>query len=178
MPDSMTLAAPSQETVVHQKRPGGVGALAASAVGQPCPYCTGSGMVKSIPTICYKIQTEARKMSADLDAQSLTLRVNPEIAKTLKTLESSLIEDLEQKWTHSRTRISSPRHDALMGAWQDFAAVKLRDVPHDWVSIRSRGCGQSRDLASFADRAESYYPASRQRHGGGNTSGRSPRGWD
>ena len=63
---------------------------------QPCPYCTGSGMVKSIPTICYEIQAEARKMSADLDARSLTLRVNPEIAKALKTRESSLIEELEQ----------------------------------------------------------------------------------
>ncbi len=63
---------------------------------QPCPYCTGSGMVKSIPTICYEIQTEARKMSAELESQSLTLRVNPEIAKTLKTRESSLIEELEQ----------------------------------------------------------------------------------
>jgi Rne/Rng family ribonuclease len=63
---------------------------------QPCPYCTGSGMVKSIPTICYEIQSEARKMSADMDARSLTLRVNPEIAKSLKTRESSLIEELEQ----------------------------------------------------------------------------------
>jgi ribonuclease G len=63
---------------------------------QPCPYCTGSGMVKSIPTICYEIQAEARKMSVDLDTQSLTLRVNPEIAKAFKTRESSLIEELEQ----------------------------------------------------------------------------------
>jgi Rne/Rng family ribonuclease len=63
---------------------------------QPCPYCTGSGMVKSIPTICYEIQAEARKMSADLDSRSLTLRVNPEIGKALKTRESSLIEELEQ----------------------------------------------------------------------------------
>ncbi len=63
---------------------------------QPCPYCTGSGMVKSIPTICYEIQAEARKMAVDLDARSLTLRVNPEIAKSLKTRESSLIEELEQ----------------------------------------------------------------------------------
>ncbi len=63
---------------------------------QPCPYCTGSGMVKSVPTICYEIQAEARKMSADLDSPSLTLRVNPEIAKALKTRESSLIEELEQ----------------------------------------------------------------------------------
>jgi ribonuclease G len=63
---------------------------------QPCPYCTGSGMVKSVPTICYEIQAEARKMSPDLDASSLTLRVHPEIAKTLKTREAALIEELEQ----------------------------------------------------------------------------------
>src|SRR6266851_6437163 len=36
---------------------------------QPCPYCTGSGMVKSIPTLCYEIQAEARKMAtADHEA--------------------------------------------------------------------------------------------------------------
>src|ERR1700687_4451363 len=38
---------------------------------QPCPYCTGSGMVKSIPTLCYEIQGEARKMAtADLEQTS------------------------------------------------------------------------------------------------------------
>jgi len=63
---------------------------------QPCPYCTGSGMVKSVPTICYEIQAEARKMAADLEASSLTLRVNPEIAKALKTREAVLVEELEQ----------------------------------------------------------------------------------
>jgi ribonuclease G len=75
---------------------------------QPCPYCTGSGMVKSIPTICYEIQTEAKKMAADLDAQNLTLRVNPEIAKALKTRESSLIEDLEHSTRKSVVIQSDP----------------------------------------------------------------------
>jgi len=65
---------------------------------QPCPYCTGSGMVKSIPTLCYEIQCEARKMAPEMDSGSLTLRVHPEIAKALKTRESSLIEELE-RWT-------------------------------------------------------------------------------
>ncbi|MGA7918925.1 MAG: Rne/Rng family ribonuclease [Candidatus Acidiferrales bacterium] len=65
---------------------------------QPCPYCTGSGMVKSIPTLCYEIQTEARKMAPDIDSGSITLRVHPEISKALKTRESSLIEELE-RWT-------------------------------------------------------------------------------
>ncbi|HEV2420145.1 MAG TPA: Rne/Rng family ribonuclease [Candidatus Acidoferrales bacterium] len=63
---------------------------------QPCPYCTGSGMVKSIPTLCYEIQSEARKMAPEIDAASLTLRVHPEIAKALKTRESSLMDELEK----------------------------------------------------------------------------------
>ena len=33
--------------------------------------CTGSGMVKSIPTICYEIQTEAKKMAARLTDDEL-----------------------------------------------------------------------------------------------------------
>jgi ribonuclease G len=64
---------------------------------QPCPSCTGSGMVKSIPTLCYEIQNEARKMAvATPDNPNLTLRVHPEIAKALKTRESMLIDELEQ----------------------------------------------------------------------------------
>jgi Rne/Rng family ribonuclease len=65
---------------------------------QPCPYCTGSGMVKSIPTLCYEIQTEARKMAPEVDSGSITLRVHPEISKAFKTRESSLVEELEH-WT-------------------------------------------------------------------------------
>lgn len=65
---------------------------------QPCPYCTGSGMVKSVPTLCYEIQTEARKMAPEVASGTLTLRVHPEIAKALKTRESGLIEELEH-WT-------------------------------------------------------------------------------
>ena len=65
---------------------------------QPCPYCTGSGMVKSIPTLCYEIQTEARKMAPEMGSGSITLRVHPEISKALKTREASLIEELE-RWT-------------------------------------------------------------------------------
>ncbi len=45
-------------------------------------------------------------MAAELDSQSVTLRVNPEIAKALKTRESSLVEELEQA-THKSVIIQS-----------------------------------------------------------------------
>jgi Rne/Rng family ribonuclease len=73
---------------------------------QPCPYCTGSGMVKSVPTLCYEIQTEARKMAPEMDAAIITLRVHPEIAKALKTRESGLVEELE-RWTRKTVIIQA-----------------------------------------------------------------------
>jgi ribonuclease G len=83
---------------------------------QPCPYCTGSGMVKSIPTLCYEIQTEARKMAvADHEGPNLTLRVHPEIAKALKTRESILIDELEQN-SHKHIIIQS---DATLH-WEQY----------------------------------------------------------
>jgi ribonuclease G len=73
---------------------------------QPCPYCTGSGMVKSVPTLCYEIQTEARKMAPEMESNSVTLRVHPEIAKALKTREAALIEELEH-WTKKHVIIQA-----------------------------------------------------------------------
>jgi Rne/Rng family ribonuclease len=83
---------------------------------QPCPYCTGSGMVKSIPTLCYEIQSEARKMAvAEHEGPNLTLRVHPEIAKALKTRESILIDELEQN-SHKHIIIQS---DATLH-WEQY----------------------------------------------------------
>src|SRR6266403_1670043 len=83
---------------------------------QPCPYCTASGMVKSIPTLCYEIQAEARKMAAaDHESPNLTLRVHPEIAKALKTRESMLMDELEQN-SHKHVIIQS---DATLH-WEQY----------------------------------------------------------
>ena len=64
---------------------------------QPCPTCDGIGMVKSIPTLCYEIQNEARKMAHTIDAPELTIRANPEIIKALKVHESELVHELEEQ---------------------------------------------------------------------------------
>jgi ribonuclease G len=62
---------------------------------EPCPYCSGSGSIKSAFTICYEILTEMRKIGPDLDGQGVLLRVNPDIARALKEEESALLRDLE-----------------------------------------------------------------------------------
>jgi ribonuclease G len=60
-----------------------------------CSYCAGSGWVKSTTTVCYEILAEARKMASQIEGKSMTLRVNPEVAKTLKSREGALVSELE-----------------------------------------------------------------------------------
>ncbi len=62
----------------------------------PCPYCSGSGSIKSASTICYEILTEMKKIGGDLEGQGVILRVNPDIARALKEEESALLRDLQQ----------------------------------------------------------------------------------
>jgi Rne/Rng family ribonuclease len=66
------------------------------ALTEPCPYCAGASVIKSSATICYEILTEVKKISADLDGQSLVLRVNPDIARALRDEERAVFRDLKQ----------------------------------------------------------------------------------
>ena len=63
---------------------------------EPCPYCAGSAVIKSRSTICYEILSEVKKISGDLDGQSLVLRVNPDIARALKDEERAVFKELKQ----------------------------------------------------------------------------------
>src|SRR5712692_6267572 len=63
---------------------------------EPCPYCSGTGVIKSTSTICYEILSEVKKVSPDLNGHRLLLRVNPDIARALKEEESAVLKDLRQ----------------------------------------------------------------------------------
>ena len=62
---------------------------------EPCPYCSGSGSIKSSATICYEILEEMKKLGNDLDGQGILLRVNPDIARALKEEESAVLRELQ-----------------------------------------------------------------------------------
>jgi ribonuclease G len=65
----------------------------------PCNYCQGAGLVKSPQTICYEMLDEARRLSRNLGeektSQQATLRVNPEVAKVLRTTERDVLNEIE-----------------------------------------------------------------------------------
>jgi Rne/Rng family ribonuclease len=65
-------------------------------LGEPCPYCTGAGFVKSVPTVCNELYIEMRKMAKLHDKTDVAVRVNPEVAKALKANNGKLISELEE----------------------------------------------------------------------------------
>jgi Rne/Rng family ribonuclease len=65
-------------------------------IGSPCPYCDSTGYVKSATTICNDIYIEMRKMSKHLDHADVMLRVNPEVAKSLKANNGKALTEMEE----------------------------------------------------------------------------------
>jgi ribonuclease G len=61
-----------------------------------CVYCTGTGMIKSVQTVCNEIYVEMRKMSRHLERHDVLLRVNPEVVKALKANNARWLQEMEE----------------------------------------------------------------------------------
>jgi Rne/Rng family ribonuclease len=66
------------------------------ALCTPCPVCEGAGYVKSVKTVIGEILTEAHKLRKVVEGEEVILRVNPEVAKTLKSASNKYLEELEE----------------------------------------------------------------------------------
>jgi ribonuclease E len=65
-------------------------------LGTPCTYCTGTGMIKSVQTICNEIYVEMRKMAKHLEHHDVMLRVHPEVVKGLKEKGGRWLQEMEE----------------------------------------------------------------------------------
>src|SRR3954452_7587436 len=63
---------------------------------EPCPYCAGTGVIKSSSTICYEILNEVKKVGPDINGHRLVLRVEPDIPRAPEEEESAVLKDLRQ----------------------------------------------------------------------------------
>jgi ribonuclease G len=62
-----------------------------------CPYCKGSGRIKTTSTICLQIRAEVlRRIRRGTSARELLLRVHPEVSAALQNGESAILEELER----------------------------------------------------------------------------------
>jgi Rne/Rng family ribonuclease len=65
-------------------------------IGSPCPYCEATGFVKNVNTVCNEIYIEMRKLAKHLEQSDVMLRVNPEVAKSLKANNGRWLNELEE----------------------------------------------------------------------------------
>jgi ribonuclease G len=63
-------------------------------MSEPCPYCAGTGNIKSTSTVCYEILSEVKKIGPELNGHRLLIRVNPDIARALKEEEENVMRDI------------------------------------------------------------------------------------
>ncbi len=67
------------------------------ALCTPCPTCSGSGIVKSAPTVISEILNESRKMALEAEEpKDVVLRVYPDVAKMLKSGSNAYLRELEE----------------------------------------------------------------------------------
>jgi len=64
----------------------------------PCGYCEGAGYIKSPQTVITEILHEAQRLRKAVADQkgNLMLRVNPEVAKVLKSNQNSFLQEVEE----------------------------------------------------------------------------------
>ena len=62
----------------------------------PCPYCEGAGYVKSPQTVIGEILQEANKIAKVVEGKDVMLRVNPEVARLLKSNQNTFLQEIEE----------------------------------------------------------------------------------
>ncbi len=59
-----------------------------------CPYCTGSGKIKSNPTMLFEVQREVRRLAPSMEGHRLIIRANPEVAAEMEAERAVILEGL------------------------------------------------------------------------------------
>ncbi len=62
---------------------------------RPCPYCKGSGRIKTTSTVLQELRREVLRQTRKGPVRELLLRVHPEVAEALQTQERGLLDELQ-----------------------------------------------------------------------------------
>ena len=64
---------------------------------QTCPYCEGSGRIKSVATICFSLRRALLKARGTMLSKEVLVRVHPEVARALQGEERGVLADVERE---------------------------------------------------------------------------------
>ena len=63
---------------------------------QSCPYCEGTGKVKSVSSVCFEILREVMKSVKEESSSKVSIFAHPEVCSQLTSEDFFIIENLEE----------------------------------------------------------------------------------
>jgi ribonuclease G len=75
---------------------------------EPCPYCEGTGYIKSRTTVAFEIFRKLKREIRDLPGQQISLQVHPDVAALLYDEENRIIEEIEQHFGKQIAIVARP----------------------------------------------------------------------
>jgi ribonuclease G len=64
---------------------------------EPCPYCEGTGQVKSVTSVCYEVLREIAKTMKRTDSDKISVFAHPEVSASLTSDDFEVLEALEEQ---------------------------------------------------------------------------------
>ncbi|MCQ2379223.1 MAG: Rne/Rng family ribonuclease [Victivallaceae bacterium] len=76
----------------------------------PCPYCSGTGLIKSAVTMCAEIQRKLNAVLRDRKFKNVPIRIfmHPEVLAQLRNEDSAFLSELEHKYHHELSFRADP----------------------------------------------------------------------
>jgi ribonuclease G len=76
-------------------------------LSQKCTVCAGTGLTRSVRTVCYSVHHQVQRMlSLSPAAKSMTIRCHPEIGKALRGGENAVLKEIK-KMTGQKVRVKT-----------------------------------------------------------------------
>ncbi|MDD2558930.1 MAG: Rne/Rng family ribonuclease [Desulfuromonadaceae bacterium] len=75
---------------------------------EPCPYCDGTGYIKSRTTMAFEIFRKLQREARNLPGYRINLQVHPDVATLLYDEERCIIDEIELQFQKQITVISRP----------------------------------------------------------------------
>lgn len=124
---------------------------------EPCPACSGAGVVKSTTTLAYEIIREIRRLGSTVKAATVRVECPPTVAELLERYEREYLDELE-KLLHKKIEIEAaedvkPGHYRVAGqdsAAEDEAANKKARTGKRRRSRGGRGASKKKKAAEEA----------------------------
>jgi len=66
-------------------------------ISEECPYCEGTGRIKSRYAICYDILREIQRLKNQKNGHKILIHVNPEVADILLNEEAQMVDSLQEE---------------------------------------------------------------------------------